>query len=196
MYDDFDVNCQTWEELLRKRYPLGPPPKPEPPLIPMAFRIDRETLGRLRDVCASMTVHGLSDEIRKRLKWSFEIEPIDVPTKEFLKDIALLAAEIEHETGSPWHGHACSYAAFRQAILSRLARLKPQSDNLAFGARPRRSGPADDPQEIGVWAEYHVEQTRNMSAEDRDGVRRAKEMSWQEIVRLQQEKQEKIEGES
>jgi hypothetical protein len=159
-------------------------------LRPIGLRLEPETIRQLRVAYGGKPGAKLSDEIRKRLRWTLDIEPIDEPTKEFLKDIALLATEIELETGSQWHSHPGSFVAFRQAILSRLARLKPPGKDLKFGPRPRRTVPGDTPEEIGVWAEFEIHTMRDAPAKVRANYRLAKEGSWGEIVRLKQEKNE------
>lgn len=159
-------------------------------LRPIGLRLEPETIQQLRLAYGGKPGAKLSDEIRKRLRWSIEIDPIDDATREFLKDVALLAAEIQAETGSTWHSHRGAYIALRQAILSRLARLEPKHGDMTFGPRRRRTGPHDAPQEIGIWAEYDVNSSRNLSIKARKNYRQLKESAWQEIVRLHGEKNE------
>jgi hypothetical protein len=132
---------------------------------------------------------GVSDEVRRRVALTLDADAYDEPTRELAGEIMRMAAEVELETGAAWHSHAGSHAAFRQAILSRLSRLKPEGFAV-FGERPHQSGPGDDPQEIGIWAEHAVWQSRGWSAEERERFRAAKESSFQEIVRLHQERKQ------
>jgi hypothetical protein len=161
-------------------------------LIPLSLRIEPETLEQLqRPSTFKLGLRPISDDIRKRLKWTLDIAPMDDPTREFLKDVALLAAEVANETGSEWHTHPGAHLAFRQAILSRLARLRPQGDDVMFGPRPHRTGPSNDPQEIGIWAEHDINLSRKLSRKERENYRQTKEASWQDIVRLHGERTER-----
>jgi hypothetical protein len=157
-------------------------------LRPLGLRLEPETIRQLRVAHGGKPGAKLSDEIRKRLRWTLDIDPVDDPTREFLKDVALLAMEIRRETGSAWHSHPGAHIAFRQAILSRLNRLEPKGGELRFGPRPGRTRPSDDPHEIGLWAEHDVNFTRNLSRKEREDFRREKVEIHQEIVRFQEEK--------
>jgi hypothetical protein len=154
-------------------------------LVQTGLRLDSDLLDKLRN-----TERGTSDEIRDRLKWTLDLEPLDKPTKELLEAVARIAAEIELETGTAWHEHAGSHAAFRQAILSRLARNKPEGPT-AFGDRPHQSQPGPDaPEEIGIWTEYRVWEWRDRSRDDRDSIRAALEQSYREILQLRTQREQ------
>jgi hypothetical protein len=56
-----------------------------------------------------------------------------------------------------------------------------------FGERPHQSGPGDDPQQIGMWAEYSVWENRDLDDEARVRLREAMEKNWREMVKLQQQ---------
>jgi hypothetical protein len=131
---------------------------------------------------------GVSDEVRRRVALTLDADAYDEPTRELAGEIMRMAAEVELETGAAWHSHAGSHAAFRQAILSRLARLKPEGPT-AFGERPRQSGPGDDPQEIGMWAEHAVWEARGWSAEERQRLRLAEENTFRRILERQREQE-------
>jgi len=153
--------------------------------IQTGLRLEPEILDQLRS-----SERGISDEIRDRLKWTLDLEPLDKPTKELLEAVARMASEIELETGTPWHAHAGSHAAFRQAILSRLARIKPEGPT-AFGARPHRTQPGPEvPEEIGIWTEYSVWEGRDQSQAGRERIRAEMEKSYQEIMRLRSEREQ------
>ena len=77
-------------------------------------------------------------------------------------------------TGCTWHDHSGAHLAFRQAILSRLARLKPKEGPTTFGERPHQTGPGDDPQIIGQWVEYSAWETRDWTPEAVERLRAGK----------------------
>jgi hypothetical protein len=151
--------------------------------VQTALRLDEEVMDRLRQ-----GGRVLADEIRDRVDWTLEIEPCDAATKDFLRQVARMAADIERETGSPWHQHAGSHAALRQALLSRLKRLQPEG-SAAFGARPHQSGAASDPQEIGVWSEHETWEIRDRDSQAWLHFRAAKEKSWREILAIHRDRE-------
>jgi hypothetical protein len=126
---------------------------------------------------------GVSEEIRAHVSWRLNLNPVDNATLELLRDVARMAADVERETGAAWHTHAGSHATFRQALLSRLARLKPEGP-MAFGERPHRADPNDDPEEVGVWIEHGVWETRDWSRKGREQLRLAKERSLRELYEM------------
>jgi hypothetical protein len=130
---------------------------------------------------------SLSDEIRTRIEQSLE-KDVDKPTRDFLTGVALMPAEIELETGAAWHKHPAAFAVFREAILRRLARLKPEGGTLrsyAFGKRPHQAmpGPAD-PEELGVWIESQLHKFPDYTNSE---YRRALEESYRELLKLHQQ---------
>ena len=155
------------------------------PRVHTGIRLDAKIVERL-----SEGGRGLSEEIRERLERTLEWDTYDEPTRDLASAIMRLAAEVEEETGQAWHGHSGAHLALRQAILSRLARVKPKEGPITFGDRPHQSGPGDDPQTIGQWAEYQVWETRGWSAEARKRLRTESEKSWREIVRLQKQREQ------
>jgi hypothetical protein len=136
---------------------------------------------------------GVSEQIRQRVERSFDHgafeSRIDHQTREFIIAVAECAREVELETGDAWHSHAGAHAAFRQAILSLLARLKPEGP-IAFGDRSHQSMPGNDPQEVGIWVEYTVHTDSELSFEQRDRLRAEKEKTFREIVALHQQAQQ------
>lgn len=149
--------------------------------VQTAVRLPRTVFEQLK-----ASDEGVSGDLRRRLDYTFDLEPIDEPTLELLTRIARMAQETKLETGADWHRHAGSHGAFRQAILANLARLKPEGST-AFGKRPHQSRPGDDPAEIGTWIEFDVWSMRNTPREQRQGYRAAMEQTWREIVKQRSE---------
>jgi hypothetical protein len=138
------------------------------------------------DAAAEKSGYSLAEEIRSRLERTFAEDELDQPTRDFLDGVELMPAEIERETGAAWHSHAGAHAVFKQAVLSRLARLKPEGA-LAFGERIHQAIPGnDDPQEIGVWIEYHLWGDPDFT---RSSMRAGLEASYREILKLHQERE-------
>jgi hypothetical protein len=131
---------------------------------------------------------GVSGDMRRRLDYTFDLEPVDETTLALLTRIARMAEEVRLETGAAWHQHPGAHAAFRQAILSNLARLKPEGST-KFGERPNRSMAEDDPQEIGTWIEHDVWSTRDASHGERRASRIEKQATYREIARLRKQRQ-------
>jgi hypothetical protein len=142
--------------------------------------------GRLEAVSAK-SGRSIADEIRVRVEATFALETVDKPTRDFLEGLALMPAEIEHETGAAWHKHAGAYVVFREAILRRLARLKPEG-TIAFGRRPHQAIPGDDPEGIGLSIEENLSTDPNYT---HSAWRAAMEKSYREIVKLHQQRQRK-----
>lgn len=108
------------------------------------------------DSAAKTSGRSIADEIRTRVELSFMRDVLmDEQTLEFLDGLALMPPEIERETGGVWHKHAGSFAVFKEAILKRLSRLKPEG-SFAFGKRPHQAVPLDDPEGIGSWIEMQL----------------------------------------
>lgn len=150
-----------------------------------------ELRGQL-DAASAESGKSVADEIRSRLEWVFRLdgfEPVDNPTLDLLSGIARIAADLVRETGSAWHAHAGTHSALRQAIRSRLERVRPEGDP-AFGPRPHRAGAFDDPQQIGMWAEFNDWEHRDFEPAARQRLRQAMEKSWQEIMELQQRREQ------
>jgi hypothetical protein len=144
------------------------------------------------DATSARSRKSIADEIRSRLEWMFELdwlEPVDKPTLDLIAAVARMAAELGRETGAPWHAHAGSHAVLRQEILSRLARLKPEGA-AAFGPRPHRAEPYDDPAQLGVELEFSDWETRDYGRAARRRLRLAKEQSFAEILKLQQQREQ------
>ncbi len=138
-----------------------------------------EELAELLEAASTKSGRSLSAEVCARIEESFAKESVDKPTRDFLDGLALLPAAIELETGAAWHKHAGAHAVFRQAILSRLARLKPPG-SIAFGKRPHQAIPgSDDPEEIGIWIEVQLHEHPDFTTSP---FRRALEQSFREMM--------------
>jgi TraY domain len=116
-----------------------------------------ESLRAGLEAAAARSGRSLTEEIRARLEGAAG-ESADPTTEDLRAKISALAEEVELETGTPWHAHQGSFAAFRQGILSALARFKASmpEGSPAFGERPHQSAPGNDPQEIGITLEARV----------------------------------------
>jgi hypothetical protein len=132
---------------------------------------------------------SIAEQVRSRAEWLLALEPVDKPTLDLMASIARMAAELERETGAPWHAHAGAHAVLRQNILSRLARLKPEGDT-AFGPRPHRTEPYDDPQQIGLSLESSDWQTRDMTPAHRQRLRLLNEETYREIMKRHQQREQ------
>jgi hypothetical protein len=130
------------------------------------------------DAASAKSGRSVADEIRTRVERSLELDALDRPTRDFIVGVALMPAEIERETAAAWHKHAGAWAAFRQAIISRLKRLEPKGP-IAFGKRPHQSGPGSVPEDIGMWAESHLWENPNFTT---SSLRKAMEQTYREIA--------------
>lgn len=159
------------------------------------------------EAAAARSGRSLADEIRQRLEWTLDLEPVeDESTRELARAVTRLAAEIELETGGAhWYFHDGAHTAFRQGVLWILNEIKAVNlrgvmrdafgdafssyrpgPNIAFGPRPHRTTPADDPQIIGLSAALEVWTDRNASREDREHRRANRERLCHEILERQQ----------
>jgi hypothetical protein len=143
------------------------------------------------DAAAAASGTSVADEIRSRLEWTFSLGLVDKPTRGLIEDIAYMAWRNERETGTPWHAHAGSHLALRQALLAYMTRRELEGD-LTFGPRPHRAGPEEDPAEIGIWAEYDAFIHSDWTLKGRRLARLEMEKSWQEIVKLQQQREQEV----
>jgi hypothetical protein len=149
-----------------------------------------ETLRSQLEAASAASGKSVAEELRSRAAWGLSLEPMDAPTRQLIEDIAYMAWRNERETGTPWHAHAGSHLALRQAILAWFARRKPEGD-LTFGPRPHRTEETDDPEAIGMWAEYDAFIHSDWTLKGRRLARLEMEKAWQEIVKLhEQRKQE------
>jgi hypothetical protein len=139
------------------------------------------------DAASTKSGASVAEEIRRRVEVSFTQEDVDKPTRNFLHGLALMPAEIELETGAAWHKHAGAWAVFREAILRRLAQLKPEG-TIVFGKRPHQAIPGDDPEVIGLSIEENLSTDPNYT---HSAWRAAMEKSYREIVKLHQQRQTK-----
>jgi hypothetical protein len=153
--------------------------KPAGETVQTAVRLPRHLLERLRE-----SDYGITGGIKRGVELMLQEATLGEATRDLMLAISQIAAEIELETGCSWDCHVGAHTAFRQAILSRLARLKPEG-SAAFGMRPHQTGPQTDPQAIGIWAEHAVWEARTWSPESRARFREAQEKTFQEIIALQ-----------
>jgi plasmid stability protein len=106
------------------------------------------------DAASAKSGRSVAEEIRSRVEASFA-EAADQPTHDFLRGVALMAAEIARETGAVWHKHPGAYDHFVDAIVRRLKVLKPQGST-AFGHRPHATVPDDDLDRLGEIVEFRL----------------------------------------
>jgi hypothetical protein len=140
-----------------------------------AVRLDREMHDRLK-----AGERGLSDEIRWRVQRTLdEDDTYDAPTRELGAAVMALALEVQRETGCSWHNHAGAHRLLRRAILTKLARLKPEGP--MFDGQPGRTIPGTDLEDIGMWIEHDVWTQRDWTPEGREHFRKMKEQTLGEI---------------
>jgi hypothetical protein len=107
------------------------------------------------DAASKKSGESVAEQIRRRIEASFAREAADEPTRDFLEGVALMAAEIELETGANWHQHAGAHEVLAQAIRARLDELKPKGST-AFGDRPHATVFDDDPNQLGLIVEFRL----------------------------------------
>ena len=108
------------------------------------------------DAASEKSGRSVAEEIRARVEQSFTRDAVvDKPTRDFLEGVALMAAEIELETGAAWHKHAGAHEVFVQAVVSRLDGLKPKG-SATFGERPHATVFNDDPTQLGALIEFRL----------------------------------------
>jgi hypothetical protein len=92
--------------------------------------------------------HGLSTEIRERLRLTYVMQNSrDPKTANLLDAIRLLADNIERHVRKKWHEHPYALAAFSAGLLDFLAREVVSGDP---NERPDPSrGPVDPPDVVG-----------------------------------------------
>jgi hypothetical protein len=109
------------------------------------------------DAASAKSGQSVAEEIRSRVEASFAREAADRPTRDLVEGVALMAAEIERETGAAWHKHAGAHEALEWAIKMRLRELKPKG-SIVFGDRPHATLPYDDPYQLGPIIEFRLRQ--------------------------------------
>ena len=98
-----------------------------------------------------------------------------------------LRKKFELETGTAWHAHLGSFAAFRQGVVELLARRKAaiaDDSPRAFGDRPHQTM-IGSPEEIGTRLASFASQ-RSRRRQNRRARRRWMENAWRELVAFQQ----------
>lgn len=100
--------------------------------------------------------HSIAAEIRSRLERTFKEDADDQATRALAVAVVNFAALVRLQTGHAWHSHPAASRVMRQAIISRLARLKggwEEEAAFAPGELPtaRIFAPgSDDPREMGL----------------------------------------------
>ena len=121
----------------------------------MKVALPEELRARL-DAASEKSGRSVAEEIRARVEASFTRDAVvDKPTRDLHEGVALMAAEIELETGANWHQHAGAHEVLAQAIRARLDELKPKGST-AFGDRPHATVFDDDPNQLGLIVEFRL----------------------------------------
>jgi hypothetical protein len=142
------------------------------------------------DAAAAKSGKSVAEEIRSRVEWTFDLEPMDKPTLELLTAVALMAAAVERETGAAWHTHPGAHTTFRHAVSGYLADLRPGVGLFAFGARPYQADPSDDPELIGLTIKQWAQQTSGWSREQREESRLYREKNLRELFELMRKREQ------
>lgn len=87
-------------------------------------------LRRELEAAAAKSGVSLGEEVRQRLFKSFADETVDARTRELADAVIGFAIDVKRETGREWHAHPAANRALRFAITARLARLKPEGDDM------------------------------------------------------------------
>ena len=93
---------------------------------------------------------GLGDEIRRRLRMSFDVEDArrDRTTRELLDEIEQVATTASFE--EPWHANRFAFEVFKAAINALISSHEPSSDAPAIVAGLQKVyGPDAKPETIG-----------------------------------------------
>lgn len=95
---------------------------------------------------------SLGEEVRRRLFQSFADETVDARTRDLSDSVIGFAADVGRETGRAWYDHPAANCVLKFAITSRLARLKPEGNDV-FDAdelpKNRLLTSSEDPEAIG-----------------------------------------------
>jgi hypothetical protein len=109
-------------------------------------------LRRELEAAAAKSSVSLGEEVRQRLFKSFADETVDARTRELADALIGFALDVKQETGREWYVHPAANRALRFAVTARLARLKPEGDDMfKAGELPnnRIITASEDPQVIG-----------------------------------------------
>jgi hypothetical protein len=126
--------------------------------------------------------HSIAEEIRVRLERSFEG---DQQTRIMADAVALIAAEVEKETGAVWHKHAGSWEMFAEALVTRLDLFKKPSGTTKFGDRPHQSVPENDPKFLGRWSAIQLAENSGWT---NSSDRAAMEQGYRQMKELREKK--------
>jgi hypothetical protein len=93
--------------------------------------------------------HGLSTEIRERLRHTYLVQNRDPKTANLLDAIRLLAENIERHVRKKWHEHPYALAAFTAGVQDLLARHAVPGDNPNKRPDATLAGANDPPDVVG-----------------------------------------------
>jgi hypothetical protein len=142
------------------------------------------------EAAALRSGRSLADEIRARVAWTLDLDPMDDLTRDVITAVARLSEEIELETNYAWHSHAGAHTALRWGIATIIDNLKPEADVTFLRPRPHRANPADDAQIIGMVAGGEAWEMRSASREDRASRRAKRQWICREILKLEHQQAE------
>jgi hypothetical protein len=110
---------------------------------------------------------SIAEEIRARVEQSFTRDAVaDTATRDFLEGVALMAAEIERETGANWHQHAGAHETLEWAIKFRLRELKPKGSTEFGDRRPHATLFYTDPYQLGPIIEVRLRRMPDFTNSD------------------------------
>jgi hypothetical protein len=92
------------------------------------------------------------------------VETVDARTRELADAVIRFTHDVKQETGREWYAHPAANRALRFAVTARLARLKPEGDDMfKAGELPnnRIITSSEDPQAIGQTIEAFDFKTQN-----------------------------------
>jgi hypothetical protein len=110
------------------------------------------------EAAATAAGHSVAEEIRQRVERTFVDEQIDPETHKLMAAVSNLDVLVRLQTNHrSWHSHPGAHRVFRNAIVARLARLKPAGEP-AFGPddlpqHPLVAAPPDDLEAMGMGLE-------------------------------------------
>jgi hypothetical protein len=112
--------------------------------VQTAVRLPREMHERLKQ-----SPDGVSEEIRRRLERSFELDAFDPRTRDLVEAVAWMADQIERDTMSSWHQRPKAHETLVEALQTYLAKLKPAPSGGTPGVSDMWDSFIDDPPTLG-----------------------------------------------
>ena len=132
------------------------------------------------DNASKKSGRSVAEEIRSRVEASLARDAVaDTATRDLVEGVALMAAEIERETGAAWHKHAGAHETLEWAIKFRLRELKPKG-SVAFSPRPHRTLPYDDPYQLGPIIEFRLRRYPNFTGSSTRRHMEEEHQRWQQ----------------